>query len=125
MAETASHGSVFPVALAPPEPEPLRPGLKDGPVQAAQQLPGPQQILGLQDRRQDGEICLRAARDKVNVRLRTAKSFSDEAGGFESKRVHYVSGLLLQVGSRQCLQNSWVRTFRVIVREKIFVRHRF
>src|SRR5215831_10655824 len=57
----------------------------------------------------------------MHIGFRHLKTLADELCRGNRERIHHISRFLLEVGARQRLQDSWVRSFRVVVKEKIFV----
>ena len=62
----------------------------------------------------DGQIRLRAADQKLHVRLRGAAQFLDRLARLRAVDIFAIAGRLLQVGFLQALQNRRMRTFAVI-----------
>src|ERR1051325_1196023 len=67
---------------------------------------------------------MRPTGNEMHISFGSAKLLSNELGRLQGERVHHIAGFLLQVGADQRFQNAWMRAFRVVVKEEVFVGHR-
>ena len=80
---------------------------------------GDDRLIRLQERLNDNEVRLRAANQKMDVRVRRGTDLSDGLPGGLTAGVHAVADSLLQIRVHQCLEDLGMGTFTVIVAEAV------
>ena len=76
-------------------------------------------FIRLQQRGNANQIRVCSTGYKVYLRLRFFNLFSDQSLRFTRERICHIAPLLLKIGTRKRLQNPWMGSFRVIIKEKI------
>ena len=86
---------------------------------------GDHSLIGGQQRRDDRQVGLGAADQKVNIRFGSGADRPDQVTGLLADGVHAVAAGLDQIGVRQSLKNLGMCAFAVIVAEAVHEKNLF